>query len=67
MRAGVTGNAIEICISRSDVALLALSALILCVLLALGGWQVATIALGLSIAGAGIIGAVQQLDTQVPG
>jgi hypothetical protein len=67
MRAEVIGNAIEIVISRGDVALLALSALMLAMLFVLGGWQIAITALGLSVAGAGVIGAVQRLDAQVPG
>jgi hypothetical protein len=67
MRAKVIGNAIEIVISRGDVALLALSALMLAMVFVLGGWHVAITALGLSVAGAGVIGAVQRLDAQAPG
>jgi hypothetical protein len=67
MRAEVIGNAIEIRISRGDVALLALSALMLAMVFVLGGWHVAITALGLSVAGAGVIGAVQRLDAQAPG
>jgi hypothetical protein len=67
MRAEVIGNAIEIRISRDEVALLALSALMLAMVFVLGGWHVAITALGLSVAGAGVIGAVQRLDAQAPG
>jgi hypothetical protein len=59
LRAEVTGNAIEISLPRSDVALLALSALMLAGLIALAGWRVAVVALGLSIAGAWSVGAAQ--------
>jgi hypothetical protein len=59
LRVEVTGNALEISLPRSDAALLALSALMLAGLLALAGWRVAAVALGLSIAGAWIVGAAQ--------
>lgn len=62
LRAEITGNAIEIWLSRSDLALLAVSAVMLGVLLSVAGWQVAAAALGLSIVGAGIIGAAQRSE-----
>lgn len=45
-----------------EAALLAVSAVMLGVLLSVAGWQVAAGALGLSIAGAGIIGAARCSD-----
>jgi hypothetical protein len=63
LRAEVTNNAIEIWLPRSDVALLALSALMLAGLIALAGWRVAAVTLGLSIAGAWILGAAQSWGT----
>ena len=62
MRAGVSGNAIEVRFSPEDVALLALSALIVVGLMVLAGWQIALEALGVSLLGAGIVLAVQAVD-----
>jgi hypothetical protein len=62
LRVEITGNGIEIWLSRSDLALLAVSAVVLGVLLSVAGWQVAAGALGLSVVGAGIIGAAQRSE-----
>jgi uncharacterized protein YabE (DUF348 family) len=61
-RAEVTDNAIEIRLSRSDLALLVVSALMLGVLLMLASWQVALVALGVSIAGTAVVDTAQRWD-----
>jgi hypothetical protein len=55
LRVEVTENGVEVRLSRRDVGLLTLSALLLAFLLIGAGWEVASIALGLSVAGAGAI------------
>jgi uncharacterized protein YabE (DUF348 family) len=60
LRAEVADNAIEIRLSRSDLALLIVSALMLGVLLMLASWQVALVALGVSIAGTAVVGTAQR-------
>jgi uncharacterized protein YabE (DUF348 family) len=62
LRAEVADNAIEIRLSRSDLALLIVSALMLGVLLMLASWQVALVALGVSIAGTAVVDTAQRWD-----
>lgn len=59
LKAKVTDNSIEIWLSRSDLALLVFSALMLAVLFTLAGWQVVVVALGVSIAGAAAVDIAQ--------
>lgn len=59
-RAEVTGNSIEIWMYRSDLALLAASAVMLVVLFAFAGWRVALTALALSLASAGVLASAQR-------
>ncbi|MBA3430962.1 MAG: hypothetical protein H0U16_05715 [Actinobacteria bacterium] len=59
LKAEVTDNSIEIWLSRSDLALLVFSALMLAVLFTLAGWQVVVVALGVSIAAAGAVDIAQ--------
>ena len=66
LRAEITDNAIEIWLSRSDAAPLAVSAVMLGVLLSMAGWQVTAVALGLSIGGAEIVGAAQRWESAPP-
>ena len=67
MKAEPTGNAIEFVLSRSEALLLGISALLVVVLTVLAGWQVAFVALGLSLLGAGAIDSVQQSDVKILG
>jgi hypothetical protein len=61
-KAEVTDNAIEIRFSGSDLALLIVSALMLGVLLMLASWQVALVALAVSIAGTALVDTAQRWD-----
>ena len=67
MKAEVSYNSIEFRFSPSEALLLGLSVLFFAVLTALGGWQVAFVALGLSLLGAGAVDAVQQADLKILG
>jgi hypothetical protein len=61
-KAEVTDNAIEIRFSGSDLALLIVSALMFGVLLMLASWQVALVALAVSIAGTALVDTAQRWD-----
>ena len=61
-RAHVSGNAIEVSLSFGDVLLFALSILMVAGLTLLAGWQIAFVALGVSLAGAGIVDVIQALE-----
>jgi hypothetical protein len=67
MKAEVTGNAIEFSFSAGEALLLGISALFVVVLTVLAGWQVAFVALGLSLFGAGAVDAVQRADVKILG
>ena len=67
MKAEVSGNAIEVTFSPSEALLLGLSVLLVVVLTVVAGWQVAFVALGLSLLGAGAVDLVQQSDIKVLG
>ena len=67
MKAEVTGNAIEVSVSAGEAVLLGISILLVVVLTVLAGWQVAFVALALSLLGAGAVDAVQQADVKILG
>lgn len=59
LRAEITPNGIEVRLSRADVVLLGLSAVLFVILLVAAGWLVAAVALVLSAVGAGAVAIVQ--------
>lgn len=65
IKAEVSGSSIEISSSMSDALLLAISLVFVAVLVVLAGWQVAFVALGLSLIGAGTVDAVQRSDNAI--
>ena len=67
MKAEVTGTAIEVSVSASEAVLLGISALFVIVLTVVAGWQVAFVALALSLLGAGAVDAVQRADVKILG
>lgn len=67
MKAEVTANAIEFEISRSEALLLGLSALFVVALTVLAGWEVAFVALGLSLLGAAAVDMAQRADVRILG
>lgn len=67
MKAEVTGNAIEVSVSSGEAVLLGISTVLVVILTVLAGWQVAFVALGLSLLGAAGVDAVQQADVKILG
>ena len=65
MKAQVSGNSIEFSLSASDALLVGLSVLMVVALAVLAGWQVAFVALGVSLLGAGAVDAVQRSDIRI--
>ena len=59
MKAEVAGNAIELSLSPSEAMLLGISVLLVAVLMLVAGWEIALVALGLSLLGAGAVAVVQ--------
>jgi hypothetical protein len=60
LRVEVTTNGVEISLSRGDVTLVGVSALLLVVLLIGAGWQIAGVALTLSVTAAAAVAAAQR-------
>lgn len=67
MKAEVSGNSIELTFSPSEVLLLGISVVMVAMLFFVAGWQIAFVALGLSLLGAGAVDAVQQADFKILG
>jgi hypothetical protein len=67
MKAEVSGNAIELSLSRGDAISLAISMVFVIALLVLAGWPTAFVALGVSLLGAGMVEVVQRSDVKIFG
>lgn len=63
MRAEVSTTAVEFRVSQGEALLLALSVILVAALVIAAGWQVAFVALGLSLLGAAAVDAIQRADT----
>ena len=62
MKAEVTGNTLEVAFSRVEALSVALIVVLAVVLLVFAGWEIAVVALGMSLLGAGMVDLVQRSD-----
>ena len=67
MKAQISGNAVELSLPAGEALSLGISAAMVGVLLLVAGWQVAFVALGLSVGGAVAVDWVQQAGVKIPG
>ena len=62
MKAEVTGNTLEVAISRMEALSVAFIVVLAAVMLVFAGWEITVVALGMSFLGAGIVDLVQRSD-----
>lgn len=65
MKAEVSGNTLEFSFSPREASMLGISVAMVVALLVLAGWQIAFVALGLSLAGAGAVDAVERSEAEI--